>query len=97
VKASSWPPIESICLRDVFRRPLAGALEQHVLDEMGDAAALSRFVPRPARQPDADADRTDLRHPLGQNPEPVVETSLTMGVLDTEEARRKPYATIENR
>jgi hypothetical protein len=60
-------------LRDVFRRPRAGALEQHVLDEMGDAAALGRFVPRAARQPDADADRADLRHPLGQNPETVVE------------------------
>ena len=52
---------------------LAVPLKQHVLDEVGDAAALSRFVPRAARQPDADADRADLRHPLGENTEPVVE------------------------
>ena len=60
-------------LRDVFRGPRAGALEQHVFDEMRDAAALGRFVTRTARQPDADADRADLCHPLGQNPETVVE------------------------
>jgi hypothetical protein len=42
-----------------------------MLDEMRDTAALGRFVPRPARQPDADADGSDLRHPLGEEAEPV--------------------------
>ena len=61
-------------LRDVLGRcGVAGALEEHVLDEVRDAAALGRFVARPARQPDADADRADLRHPLGENAEAVIE------------------------
>ena len=60
-------------LRDVLGRPRRRALEQHVLDEVGDAAALGGFVARSARQPDADADRTDLRHPLGENAKAVIE------------------------
>ena len=60
-------------LGDVFGGARAGALEQHVLDEMRDAAALGRFVARSAGQPDADADRTDLRHPLGENAKAVIE------------------------
>ena len=60
-------------LGDVFGRPRRRALEEHVLDEMGDAAALGRFVARAARQPDADADRADLRHPLGENTKAVIE------------------------
>ena len=60
-------------LGDVFGRPRARALEEHVLDEVRDAAALRGFVARPARQPDADADRSNLRHPLGQNAKTVIE------------------------
>ena len=60
-------------LRDVLGRSGAGALEEHVLDEVRDAAALGRFVARAARQPDADADRADLRHPLGEKAEAVIE------------------------
>ena len=60
-------------LSDILGRTGAGALEQHVLDEVGDAAALGRFVARAARQPDADADRADLRHPLGEDAKAVVE------------------------
>ena len=60
-------------LRDVLGRPRRRALEQHVLDKMGDAAALGRFMPRPARQPDADADRAHLRHLLGEKTEAVIE------------------------
>ena len=52
---------------------VAGALEEHVLDEMRDAAALGRLVPRAARQPDADADRAHLRHPLGEDAKAVIE------------------------
>ena len=32
-------------LGDVLRRPRGGALEQHVLDEMRDAALVCAFVP----------------------------------------------------
>ncbi len=60
-------------LRDVFGGAGAGPLEQHVLDEVGNAAAFSGLVTRPARQPHADADRTHLRHPLGEDPKAVIE------------------------
>jgi hypothetical protein len=42
-----------------------------VLDEMGDAALLDRLVTRTAREPDADADRPHMRHPLRQDAEAV--------------------------
>jgi len=60
-------------LSDVLRRPGGRALEEHVLDEVGDAALLGRLVPRAPRQPHADADRADLRHLLGENAEAVIE------------------------
>src|SRR5262245_63401904 len=44
-----------------------------MFDEVGDAAALRRFVTRSARQPHANADRADLCHPLGENTKPVIE------------------------
>jgi hypothetical protein len=60
-------------LGDVFRTPGRRALEQHVLHEVSDTALLGRFVARSAGQPDADADRADLCHPLGEDTEPVIE------------------------
>ena len=60
-------------LRDVFGGAAASALEQHVLDEVRDTASLGSLVARPARQPDTNADRTDLRHPLGEKTETVIE------------------------
>ena len=56
-------------LGDVLGGARAGALEEHVLDEMGDAAAVDGLVPRPARQPDAEADGPDVRHRLGDEAE----------------------------
>ena len=53
--------------------PRRRAFEEHVLDEVRDAAAVGGFVPRAARQPDADADRTHLRHLLGEDAEAVIE------------------------
>jgi hypothetical protein len=44
-----------------------------VLDEVRDAAAFRLFMPRSARQPHADADGSDLRHPLGEDAEAVIE------------------------
>jgi hypothetical protein len=58
-------------LGDVFRRPAGGALEEHVLHEVGDAALFERLVPRSAGQPHADADGADVGHPLRQEPQPV--------------------------
>ena len=52
---------------------VARPLEQHVLDEMSDAALLLGFVARSASEPDADADRADVRHPLGEESETIRE------------------------
>src|SRR5438309_119355 len=60
-------------LRGVPGRSRRRALEEHVLDEVRDPAAVSRLVPRSPRQPDANADGTDLRQPLGQNTKAVIE------------------------
>ena len=60
-------------LRDIFRRPRRGPLEEHVLHEVGDAPLLGCFVAGSSRQPDADADGADLCHPLGEDAEPVIE------------------------
>ena len=56
-------------LRDDLGRPAGGALEEHVLDKVGDAAFRIGFVARPASQPDADRGRPDVRHRLGQEPQ----------------------------
>jgi hypothetical protein len=40
---------------------------------MRNAPAVGRLVPRPSRQPDANADGPDLRHPLGQKTEAIIE------------------------
>ena len=45
--------------------------EQHVLDEMGDATLLELFVAGAAREPHADAHRSNVRHPLGEETEAV--------------------------
>ena len=73
-------------LRDVLGGARRGALEEHVLDEVRDAAALGGFVARAARQPDADADRADLRHPLGEKPKTVVEHVSDDGCVGHDEA-----------
>ena len=58
-------------LRDVLRGATFGALEEHVLDEVGDPALLGRLVARPARQPDAEAHRADVGHGLGDEPDAI--------------------------
>ena len=60
-------------LRDVLGRSRRGALEEHVLDEVRDAAVFVGLVPRAARQPDADAHRPHVRHRLGDEPKAVIE------------------------
>ena len=54
-------------------RARRGALEEHVLDEVRDAAALVALVPRPAHQPDADAHRPHVRHRLGDETKTVIQ------------------------
>ena len=60
-------------LRDVFGGARVGPLEEHVLDEVRDAAALVALVPRPPHQPHADRHRPHMRHRLGDEAEAVVE------------------------
>ena len=60
-------------LGNILGRAAGGALEQHVLDEMRDAPALSRLVAGAPGEPYADADRADLRHLLGEKAKPVIE------------------------
>ena len=69
MNASSWPPIESIVCAISLRRSRRRALEEHVLDEVRDAAFGVGLVARPARQPDADRHRTHVRHRLGDQPQ----------------------------
>ena len=52
-------------LRDVLGGARVRALEEHVLDEMRDAAERIGLVPRAARQPHADRHGPNLRHRLG--------------------------------
>jgi hypothetical protein len=44
-----------------------------VFVEMRDAAALGCFVSGPPREPHTDADRSHVRHPLGENAKAVIE------------------------
>ena len=60
-------------LRDVFGGARVGALEQHMLDEMRDAAVLLRLVTRSAREPHAQADRAYVAHRFSHETNPVVE------------------------
>ena len=56
------------CLRDVLSGAGRGALEEHVLDEVGDPAARLDLVARASRQPHADRHRSNLRHRFGDQP-----------------------------
>ena len=60
-------------LGDVFRRTRGRALEEHVLDEVRDAAMLDRFVPRSSREPHAHTHRPHVVHRLGDKTDPVRE------------------------
>jgi hypothetical protein len=60
-------------LGNVFRGPALRALEEHVLDEVGDPAVLGRLVSRTAGEPDPDRHRTNVRHRFGHETETVGE------------------------
>ena len=44
-----------------------GALEDHVLDKVGDAVALGRLIPRSTGNPDTHGKAVHVRHPLGKD------------------------------
>src|ERR1017187_1453935 len=56
---------------DVFRAARLGALEEHVLDEVGQAILLLRLTPRSGVDPEPDRYRTDVGHPFGDDTETV--------------------------
>ena len=58
-------PVED--LGDVLRRVLVRALEEQVLDEVGDAGALIALVARAGPDPVAERDRADVAQALGDD------------------------------
>ena len=83
MNASICPPIESIVWAMSSALRVAGALEEHVLDEVGDAALLLRLVARPARQPHADADGAHVRHPLREEAETIRQHVADDALIET--------------
>ena len=47
------------------------AIARRELDKLRDATPILRLMPRTAREPHADAHRTNLRHPLREKTEPI--------------------------
>jgi hypothetical protein len=58
-------------LGDILGTSARGAFEEHVLDEMRDAALLLRLVSRAACEPHPDAHGSHVRHSLGEEPKSV--------------------------
>ena len=61
--------------RDALRGARLGPLEDHVLDEVGDAVQLGHFVTRTGAHPDAHGDGADVLHALSEHDEPAGEDS----------------------
>ena len=60
-------------LGDILGAAGRGALEEHVLDEVRDAALLLRLMTRPPREPHADADGAHVWHPLREETQAIRE------------------------
>src|SRR5690349_18411640 len=56
---------------DGFGGAVFGTFKDHVLDEVGDAVFLRNFAARAVANPDADGDRADVGHGLGDDNETV--------------------------
>jgi hypothetical protein len=56
---------------DKLGRARFGALEDHVLDEMGDSVYFRQLVPRTGAHPHSHGYGADVVHLFGQNSEPV--------------------------
>ena len=63
--------------RNVFGGARFRALEHHVLDKMRNAIPFGIFVARAGLEPDADRDRADVRHLLGDDGQPVRQNLTT--------------------
>ena len=60
-------------LGDLASRALFGALEQQVLEEVGDAGQFRTLVPRPDIDPEAERHRAYVGHPLADETDAVAE------------------------
>ncbi len=58
---------------DLLRGAGGGALEYHVLDEVGDAVDLGGLVAGAGTEPDAHRDRAQVRHGLGEDEQAIRE------------------------
>ena len=63
---------------DVLGRPGLGALEDQVLDEVGDPAQVGGLVAAPGVDPHPHGDRANVRDPLRDEPDPVGEDRLAV-------------------
>jgi hypothetical protein len=64
---------------DVLGRAGGGALEDQMLDQVGDAAQRLGLRPRARLHPDADRHRAHVRHRLGDEANAVGQRALAMG------------------
>ena len=77
-------------LRDRERVVAARALEEHVLDEVREAAPRARLVARADADPEADRDRPDGLEALADNAKPAVELRQ-IEMLHRDRVRRRIY------
>ena len=78
--------------RDVERGPLAGALEQQVLEEVRAAVQGRRLVARADADPDPDAGRPDAGQLLGDDAQPAGQDGTPDPRGDLRRRRRSPSA-----
>ena len=71
--------------RDVLGRAVRGALEHHVLDEMGDAVLLRGLAARPGADPDPDGHGAHVRHGFGDDPHAVFRLVISISRTGLEE------------
>ncbi len=62
-----------------FRRTIRGSLEDHMLDKMGEPVGSRFFIPGARLNPDADGNRTQMLHLLGDDGQ-AVRQHLSMNV-----------------
>ena len=93
VNAFMSPPTDSIASAISRAERVLGALEQQVLEEVRDAAQRLGLVARADADPDADADRAGLGHPLGDD----AEARGQLGALDAMTAQRRSAAAAHRR
>ena len=62
--------------RDLLRGPLLGALEEHVLDKVGDARLVIELVPAAGFTPEADGGRLNVAHRFDEDADSILKGEL---------------------